>query len=72
MSKHLLALILAMAMVYATTASNYGRGNYGRVMLDADTQGYSGWNTVDKVSPEKKVSVIGFLCSLRVRIVEKL
>ena len=46
-------------MVYSTSASIYGRGIYGRVMLDsgypqveADTQGYAGWNTVDKVSYE--------------------
>ena len=55
-------------MVYATTASIYGRGIYGRVMLDpgqpqmdGDTQGYAGWNTVDKVS--KEISSIQ-LCSL--------
>ena len=57
MPNHLLTLILAMAMVYASTARNYGRGIFGRVMLDpgnpqidCDTQGYAGWNTVDKVS----------------------
>ena len=60
MPNPLLTLILAMAMVYATTARNfYGRGIYGRGMLDpgqpqmeAHTQGYAGWNTVDKVSNE--------------------
>jgi hypothetical protein len=58
MPNHLLTLILSMAMVCCTTAKNfYGRGIYGRVMLDprhpnmdGDTQGYAGWNTVDKVS----------------------
>ena len=59
MTNHLLTLILAIAMVYATTASIYGRGIYGRVMLEHgypqmtdDNQGYTGWNTVDKVSYE--------------------
>ena len=60
MPNHLFTLILAIAMVYSTTARNfYGRGIYGRVMLDpghqkieADTQGYAGWNTVEKVSYE--------------------
>ena len=65
MSNPLLTLILAMAMVYSTSASIYGRGIYGRVMLDsgypqveADTQGYAGWNTVDKVSYEIVYPVI--------------
>ena len=69
MPNHLFTLILALAMVYSTTARNfYGRGIYGRVMLDpgnpqmdGDIQGYAGWNTVDKVS--KEISSIQ-LCSL--------
>ena len=60
MPNHLFTLILAIAMVYSTTARNfYGRGIYGGVMLDprhphmeSDNQGYAGWNRVDKVSYE--------------------
>ena len=47
---YLVTLMLAMAMVHSTTASPvYGRGAFGRVMLEDQDKGFNAWN-VEKVS----------------------